>query len=73
MKVWNNMRRKILIFAALLTLGGVGSSWAQTRGADEQIQRGISLYNFGHWTEARSELSEVRKSLSTGRDCIGIE
>ena len=73
MKVWNNMRRKILIFAALLTLGGVGSSWAQTRSADEQIQRGISLYNFGHCVEARSELSEVRKSLSTVRDRIAIE
>ena len=73
MKVLNNMRRKILIFAALLTLGGVGSSWAQSRGADEQIQRGISLYNFGHWTEARSEFSEARRSLSTVRDRIAIE
>lgn len=67
------MRRKILILATLFVVGGVGSSWAQTRGAEKQISRGVSLYNFGHWSEARSELSEARKSLSTVRDRIAIE
>ena len=67
------MRRKILIFAALLMMGGVGSSWAQNRAASEQIKRGVSLYNFGHFAEARAELSDVRKSLSTVKNRFAIE
>ena len=67
------MRRKILIFAALPMMGGVGSSWAQNRAASEQIKRGVSLYNFGHFAEARAELSDVRKSLSTVKNRFAIE
>ena len=67
------MRRKILIFAALLMMGGAGSSWAQSRNASEQIKRGVSLYNFGHFAEARAELSDVRKSLSMVKNRFDIE
>ena len=54
-------------------MGGVGSSWAQNRAASEQIKRGVSLYNFGHFAEARAELSDVRKSLSTVKNRFAIE
>ncbi|MBR4994626.1 MAG: tetratricopeptide repeat protein [Alistipes sp.] len=67
------MRRKIFISLVLCFAAGMGHLQAQPVLSDEQISRGISLYNFGHWTEARAELMTVREKLSSVRDRITIE
>lgn len=54
-------------------MGGAGSSRAQSRTTSEQIKRGVSLYNFGHFAEARAELSDARKSLSAVKHRFAIE
>lgn len=58
------MRRKILVLALLLLAGGTLPLHAQAPSVDEGIERGISLYNFGHWAEARTELRNIRGALS---------
>ena len=67
------MQRKLLILALLLLTAGSVSSWAQTTQVDKSIQRAISLYDLGHWIEARTEFQAVRNDLSTVRDRFRIE
>lgn len=67
------MRRKILTSLLLILYCGVFTLRAQSPSVDTQIERAISLYNFGHWIEARTELGRVRESLSTVRDRLLIE
>lgn len=67
------MRRKILTSLLLILCCGVFTLRAQSPSVDTQIERAISLYNFGHWIEARTELGRVRESLSTVRDRLRIE
>ena len=67
------MRRKILVLALLLLAGGTLPLHAQAPSVDEGIERGISLYNFGHWAEARTELRNIRGALSPVTDRFRIE
>ena len=70
------MRRKIILIA-MLTLGALMQSQAQNtelrKSAYTTIERGVSLYEFGHWLEAREELLAVRERLSGVRDKSLIE
>lgn len=67
------MRRKILLSLLLVVCGGVFTLRAQTPSVDTDIERAVSLYNFGHWIEARTELQRVRSGLSTVSDRLRIE
>lgn len=67
------MQRKLLILALLLFTVGTASSWAQPKQIDKSIERAVSLYDLGHWIEARSEFQAVREELSTVRDRFHIE
>ena len=67
------MQRKVLILALLLLAGGTLPLRAQTPSVDEGIERGISLYDFGHWVEARTELKNIRDGLSPVTDRLRIE
>ncbi len=67
------MLRKILTSLLLILCCGVFTLRAQSPSVDRQIERAISLYNFGHWIEARTELGRVRESLSTVRDRLRFE
>ncbi len=66
------MQRKLLILALLLLTAAV-PSWAQTSQVDKSIQRATSLYELGHWIEARTEFQAVRQTLSPVRDRFHIE
>lgn len=61
----------------MLALGLFVQAQAQNvklRGDDDvAIERGVSLYNLGHWIEAREELLTVRERLSSVRDRALIE
>lgn len=67
------MHRKILISALLLICCRVAPTYAQTPAVDKAIERGISLYDFGHWAEARTELKNIRDGLSPVTDRLRIE
>lgn len=67
------MRKKMLILALLLFSGGGAAVYAQAPSVDAGIERGISLYNFGHWAEARAEFRSIRESLSHVTDRVKIE
>ena len=67
------MQKRVSILIVLLTLLASGELWAQTPGTEQMIQRGISLYNFGHCIEARTELLAVRDRLSPTTDRHFIE
>lgn len=49
------------------------SLWAQTTQVDKSISRAVSLYDLGHWIEARTEFQAVRSKLSTVHDRSNIE
>ena len=49
------------------------SAWSQTRNMQQQIERGVSLYNYGHCIEARAELLAARAALSPITDSHSIE
>ena len=66
------MRRKLLILALLLCTGSV-SLWAQPKQVDRSLERAISLYDLGHWIEARTEFQRVREGLSAVHDRFHIE
>ena len=69
------MQKKILILT-LLVVGAIAQLQAQNSeriSVDAAIDRGVSLYDFGHWMEARTELLAVRGRLSSVRDRVLIE
>lgn len=67
------MQRRVLLLAlSLLTAGTFGAA-AQAPSIDDAIKRGISLYNFGHWAEARTELRGAREQLSSVKDRLRVE
>ena len=66
------MRRKLLILALMLCTGSV-SLWAQPKQVDRSLERAISLYDLGHWIEARTEFQRVREGLSAVHDRFHIE
>ena len=57
---------------SLLAAGTFGVS-AQAPSIDDAIKRGVSLYNFGHWAEARTEFRNAREQLSPVRDRLRVE
>ena len=67
------MQKRVSIFVVLLSLLACGELWAQAPDTEQLIQRGISLYNFGHCIEARAELLAVRDRLSPTTDRHFIE
>ena len=67
------MIRKSTLLALCLILVGAASVSAQTSNSERSLERGIALYDFGHWSEARSELLSVRKNLSSVKDRFTIE
>lgn len=70
------MRRKIILIT-LLTLGVFVQLQAQDvvlrNATNTAIERGVALYEFGHWIEAREELLAVREHLSSVRDRALVE
>lgn len=67
------MRKTIILSALVSLLGGLGVCLAQGSSQQRDIQRGISLYNYGHPMEARQELLSVRKSLQPITDRFLLE
>jgi hypothetical protein len=60
----------------MLVLGTVAQLQAQNTeraSVDAAIERAVSLYDFGHWIEARTELLAVRSRLSSVRERALIE
>lgn len=66
------MYKKLFILVAMLPLVAV-QLFAQSSPTEQQLQRAISLYRFGHSIEARTELLNLRQSLSTVTDRLVIE
>ena len=68
------MQKKISIFLFMMLLSCSAVVAQSSRNAvQEGIDRGVSLYNFGHWIEARTELRNIRAELSPVTDRIHIE
>ena len=67
------MRRNLFILALALLCGVPASSWAQKPQAEKSLERAVSLYNLGHWIEARTEFQGLRSTLSTVHDRFHIE
>lgn len=67
------MQKKISILLLLILLCGATMAQNNSRAIREGIERGISLYNFGHWIEARTELSNIKAQLSPVTDRFNIE
>ena len=67
------MRRNLFILTLLLLCVAPASLWAQLSQTDKSLERAISLYNLGHWIEARTELQSMRAELSTVHDRFHIE
>lgn len=67
------MRRNILLSALLSIVGGVTLCFAQDASLQRDIERGISLYNYGHTIEARQELLAVRKQLLMPSNRFALE
>ena len=65
------MRRKLFIFTLLC--GVPVSLWAQSSQTNKSLERAISLYNLGHWIEARTEFKDLRAELSSVHDRFHIE
>ena len=57
---------------SLLSVGTLHVA-AQAPSVDDAIKRGVSLYNFGHWAEARTEFRKARNALSPVRDRLRVE
>ena len=70
------MRKKIFLLTLLL-IGALVQLQAQNSAEREaqlkSLERGVSLYDFGHWLEARTELLTLREHLSSVRDRALIE
>ena len=70
------MRKKIFLLA-IIAIGAITQLQAQNTqqqaAKSAAIERGVSLYNFGHWIEARTELLTLRDELSSVRDRALIE
>ncbi len=67
------MGRKTLILALLmLALSGFEVS-AQSGAVEQQLRRSISLYDFGHLIEARTELLSLKEKLSPVWDRLALE
>ena len=62
------MCRKISIIIPLLVVAFACVAQAQTPVVQQSIERAISLYNFGHCIEARTELLAVKEKLSPMTD-----
>lgn len=67
------MLRKITLSALALLFVGIASLSAQTIDIERAISRSVSLYDFGHYSEARAELLSVRKHLSPIHDKVALE
>lgn len=67
------MCKKLLILTWLFCGAVIVPAWSQTKDIQQQIQRGISLYNYGHCIEARTELLAARAQLSHVTDSHAIE
>ena len=67
------MRRNLFIFTLLLLCGVPVSLWAQSSQTNKSLERAISLYNLGHWIEARTEFKDLRAELSSVHDRFHIE
>ena len=67
------MRRNLFILTLLLLCVAPASLWAQLSQTDKSLERAISLYNLGHWIEARTELQSMRAELSSVHDRFHIE
>lgn len=66
------MRRKISI-TLLLLIGAICSAYGQKVNYKQSVDRAISLYNFGHCIEARTELLALRAELSPVTNMQDIE
>ncbi len=70
------MRKKIFLLA-IIAIGTLtqlqAQNTAQPAANSAAIERGVSLYNFGHWIEARTELLSLRERLSSVRDRALLE
>lgn len=62
------MLQKITLSALLMLFVGIVSLSAQTIDIERGLERGVSLYEFGHFAEARAELLSVREGLSPIHD-----
>ena len=67
------MQRKISILLVLLLGVALQGLYAQSSQHKQEINRAISLYNFGHCIEARTELLALRSELSPVTDRQLIE
>ena len=67
------MSRKLLILALALVVGATLPIRAQQPASQQAIERAISLYDMGHWIEARVELQALRESLSSVKERMLIE
>lgn len=56
----------------LLSMGALALS-AQTLSPESALKRAVSLYDYGHWIEARQEFESLRAELSTVSDRLLIE
>ncbi|MBQ3582601.1 MAG: tetratricopeptide repeat protein [Alistipes sp.] len=70
------MRKKIFLLSLLLV--GALSQLAAQNNAErasvlKAVERGVALYDFGHWIESRTELLSARGQLSSVRDRALIE
>lgn len=67
------MRRRLSIIFVLLLVAVAQVGFAQSQQQRRSVERAISLYNFGHCIEARTELLAVRELLSPVTDRQTIE
>ena len=67
------MNRKMLILATLLlSVCGFDAS-AQSKDGEQRFKRAVSLYDFGHIIESRTELQSLRGELSEIKDRLLLE
>ena len=67
------MNRKMLILATLLLLVCGFEASAQNLDGEQRFRRAVSLYDFGHIIESRTELQSLRGDLSEIKDRLLLE
>ena len=67
------MSKKTLILTLLIGAFSFFEASAQSEGIEQRLKRTISLYDFGHLIEARTELMSLKGQLSDVRDRLVAE
>lgn len=67
------MRRTFILSTLLSLVGSLTLCFAQSSTIQQEIQRGISLYNYSHPMDARQELMRVKEKLQGAESKFDLE